>query len=319
MGDGVMSTDHSPDNQPEATVVVLAYNSERVMEGCLDALARTRGVGIEVICVDNASRDASHQIAEAHPATTLAIRLDKNLGYSGGNNVGWRRGTAPIVVFINPDCRVLPDTLRHLLAPLKDPSVGVTGALLYYPNSTAIQHAGGILHPNAMTEHYGLKPEHGTDWHTSKDVDYVTGALIAFHRADLESLGGFDEEYWPAYYEETDLCYRLRKQGKRVCYVAEAIGYHWESPGLTRDSKRFVRTAYRSRLRFIIKNYSLAEILTRFLPFEAKWLAGPYAKGFRLEMIRSYAGALTFALRCMARFSRRSHSSTPRHDGIVPQ
>ncbi|MBI1291075.1 glycosyltransferase [bacterium] len=292
---------------PDATVVVLAYNSERFMEGCLDALARTRGVSIEVICVDNASKDGSHAVAEAHPATTLAIRLEKNLGYSGGNNVGWRRGSAPIVVFINPDCRVLPDTLAKLLAPLRsEPDIAVTGALLYYPNSTAIQHAGGILHPNAMTEHYGVKPDHGTDWHTSRDVDYVTGALIAFRRSDLERLGGFDEEYWPAYYEETDLCYRLKREGKRIRYVADAIGYHWESPGLTRDSKRFVRTAYRSRLRFIIKNYTLGEFLFRFVPFEFRWLTGPFAKGFRLEMIRSYGAALVFALRCLARFSRRS-------------
>jgi GT2 family glycosyltransferase len=293
-----------------ATVVVLAYNSERFMGGCLDALARTRGVELEIICVDNASVDGSHAIAEAHPVRPLAIRLERNLGYSGGNNVGWRKGTAPYVVFINPDCRVMPDTLAQLLRPLADdPMIGATGALLYYPNSDSIQHAGGILHPNGMTEHYGQKPEHGTDWHKSKAVDYVTGALIGFRREDLEKLGGFDEEYWPAYYEETDLCFRLARMGKRAWYVADAVGYHWESPGLTRDSKRFIRTAYRSRLRFIIKNYTLAELFFRFVPFESRWLCGPHARGFRLEILRSYVGALIFAGFCLARFSRRPRQS----------
>jgi GT2 family glycosyltransferase len=297
-------------SQPEVTVVILAYKSADFMTGCLDALARTRGVSLEIIAVDNASSDDSHALAEAHPATTKALRLEKNLGYSGGNNVGWRLGTAPLVVFINPDCRVLPETLAALIAPLRqDPTIAVTGARLYYPNSSRIQHAGGILHPNAMTEHYGFKPDHGTEWHKDRDCDYVTGALIAFRRADLERLDGFDEEYWPAYYEETDLCYRLRKEGRRVRYAADAIAYHWESPGLTRDSKRFTRTAYRCRMRFLIKNYGVADWLFRFLPFEARWLRSRYADGVRLEVLRSYAAGIVFAAYCLLRLSRRPRRS----------
>lgn len=287
-------------------MVVLAYNSESFMQGCLDALARSTGVALEIVCIDNASRDRSHEIAAAHPATTKAIRLEKNLGYSGGNNVGWRAGDAPFVVFINPDCRVLPETLQHLLAPMvADSRIAVTGALLYYPNTTRIQHAGGILHPNAMCEHYGMYRDDAPEFHVSKDVSYVTGALIAFRRGDLERLGGFDEEYWPAYYEETDLCWRLRKKGKTVRYVAEAVAYHWESPGLTKNSARFVRTSYRSRIRFVIKNYSLGEFLGVFVPFETKWFFGPFAKGFRRQTLRSYGSGVLFALYCLCRLSRR--------------
>lgn len=291
---------------PRITVVVLAYNSATFMQGCLDALYRSRAVDLEIICVDNASRDDSHAIAQAHPATTRAVRLEENRGYAGGNNVGWRIGTAPLVVFINPDCHVVPDTLANLVRPLvEEDTIGICGALLYYPNSTEIQHAGGFLHPNAMPEHYGIKPEHGTDWFNTKDVSYVTGALIAFRRADLEELGGFDEEYWPAYFEEADLCWRMRKRGKRVRYVAEAVGYHHESPGLTKNSLRFVRTMYRSRMVFLVKNFTLQDFVTRFIPFEVKWFFGPFARGFRFETLRSYGVGFIFALRCLGRFSRR--------------
>jgi len=294
------------ENQPKITVVVLAYNSEEYMQGCLDALERTRGAAIEVICVDNASHDNSHEIAEKHPATSKAIRSDKNLGYSGGNNLGWRAGSAPFVVFINPDCRVLPDTLAHLVRPMEDdPEIAVCGALLYYPNSRKIQHAGGILHPNGMCEHYGMGQNDSEEFHESKDVRYVTGALIAFQRRDLERLGGFDEEYWPAYYEETDLCRRLLKEGRRIRYVADAIAYHYESPGLEKLSPKFVRTSYRSRMRFVVKNYTLGECLTEFLPFEARWFFGPFAKGYRIATVRSYLSGVAFAVFCLLRFSRR--------------
>lgn len=294
------------DGQLRATVVILAYHSAEFMQGCLDALARSRGVSPEIICVDNNSGDRSHEIAEAHPAVTQAIQSGANLGFSGGNNLGWRAGTAPYVVLINPDCRVQPDTLAHLLAPLRaDPSIAITGARLLYPNSRTVQHAGGILHPNAMCEHYGTGRQDGAEWAEDRDVDYVTGALIAFRRPELEALGGLDEDYWPAYYEETDLCHRVRKAGKRVRYVGKAVAYHYESPALEKHSPRLVRTSYRSRIRFVIKNYSPAELLRDFLPFELKWFVGPFARGFRWQTIRSYVSGFVFALRCLARLSRR--------------
>lgn len=276
------------------------------MQGCLDALERSRGVTLELITVDNASKDNSHAIAEKHPAVTRAIRLEKNLGYSGGNNVGWREGKAPYVVFINPDCRVMPDSLEKLIAPLEQESdIAVTGALLYYPNSRTVQHAGGILHPNGMGEHHGMGKPDAPEYHESKDVDYVTGALIAFRRSDLERLGGFDEEYWPAYYEETDLCWRLRKEGKRIRYVADCVAYHHESPGLEKDSPRFVRTSYRSRMRFVVKNMTVGEFLGGFLPFEWKWFFGPFARGYRVQTLRSYVSGVAFAFKCLFRVSRR--------------
>ncbi len=287
-------------------VVVLAWNSEVYMNGCLDALGKSHGVELEVICVDNNSSDRSHEIAEAHPVTTRAIRSEVNLGCAGGNNLGWREGTAPFVVFINPDCRVQPDALRELVQPLaEDDSIGSTGARLYYPSTRILQHAGGIMHPNAMCEHHGVGKEDDDLSRTSRDVDYVTGALIAFRRADLESLHGFDEELFPAYYEETDLIERLKSRGRRIRYVAEAIAYHHESPGLTKDSARFVRTSYRSRMIFVIKNYKMKRLLTSFLPFEARWFCGPFAKGFRLRTLRSYLFGLSFATRCLMRGSRR--------------
>lgn len=299
---------------PRLTVVVLSYNSARFLAGCLDALGRSRGVELEIICVDNASGDESHAIAEGHPAVAEAIRSERNLGYSGGNNLGWRRGSAPHVVFINPDCHVQPWTLARLVAPLgEDPAVGATGAVLLYPNTRRIQHAGGILHPNAMCEHHHFMEVLDEAGIVDRDCDYVTGALIAFHRADLERLGGFDEDYWPAYYEETDLCLRLRREGRLVRLVAQAVAYHWESPGLTKLSPRFVRTSYRSRIRFVIKNFTIGEFLGGFLPFELRWLAGPFARGFRLATLRSYLSGAGFAFWCLLRLSRhpQQRSSKP--------
>ncbi len=289
-----------------ATVVILSYHSEQFLEGCLEALGRSRGVELEIVCVDNASPDRSHEIAQKHPLVAKAIRSEQNLGFSGGNNLGWREGTAPYVVLINPDCRVQPDALRNLLAPLRDePEVAIVGARLLYPNTNTLQHAGGILHPNGMCEHFGVDRPDGAPWDKDRDVEYVTGALIAFRRGDLEDLGGLDEDYWPAYYEETDLCYRVRRQGRKVRYAAGAVAYHYESPALEKRSARLVRTSYRSRIRFIVKNYGVVEFCRDFLPFEVRWFFGRFARGYRWQTVRSYLSGVLFALRCVARLSRR--------------
>lgn len=293
-------------SNPQISVIVLSYNSEEFLEGCLYALSRSERVKLEIICVDNQSSDRCHEIAENHPSVDKAIRTEENRGCAGGNNIGWRAATKPLVVFINPDCRVEPETLANLVNPMiQDQRVGVCGARLLYPNSRTIQHAGGILHPNAMCEHIGFNQQDSEEFHATREVDYVTGALIAFRRDDLEALGGFDEEYFPAYYEETDLTERVRNRGRTVLYVGAARAYHYESPGLTKNSDRFVRTSYRSRILFVLKNYTLRRFLTQFTPFELSWFFGPFAKGFRGKILRSYGSGAIFLAKCASRLSFR--------------
>lgn len=291
---------------PAVSVVILTYNSAAFLPLCLEELGRSRGVELEVIVVDNNSKDDSAALAQSHPLVNRVIQTGANLGYSGGNNVGWRAAKHPSLVLLNPDCCVTRNAIRQLVQPLlDDPTIGVTGAKLYYPNSRRIQHAGGIRHPNAMSEHRGAFRIDDGLWDTDMDVDYVTGALIGMRRAEMEALGGLDEDFHPAYYEESDLAWRFQLSGRRVRYVASAVGYHWESPGLELNSPRFVRTSYRSRMIWLIKNYSLRQWALEFLPFEWRWFWGPFARGFRRQVLRSYLSGAVFAARCLLRRHRR--------------
>lgn len=294
-----------PESIP-VSVVVLAYNSAGYLPICLEELRRSRGVDLEVIVVDNASSDGSAEIAEASAVVDRVVRCGRNLGCAGGNNAGWRAARRPVVLFLNPDCALDADAARRLAAPLRDdPTIGATGARLYYPNTRTLQHAGGILHPNAMAEHIGMGRQDDGSFGEDRDVDYATGAAFAMRRADLEALGGFDEEFFPAYYEETDLMARLRRSGLRVRYIGGAVGWHHESVGLERESPRLVAMSYRQRIVFAIKNYSAADWLLRFWPFEAKWILGRDARGFRRAWLAAHLRGAVFALRCLSRLSLR--------------
>jgi len=141
---------------PLVSTVVLAWNCEEDLGFCLDALSQSRGVEAEILVVDNSSGDRSAEVAESHPAVSRTIRNLVNLGCAGGNIVGWRAARGRLVVFVNPDCVVDCDALRVLTESLvRESSVGAAGAVLYYPNTTMIQHAGGFVSVNGIAGHKG--------------------------------------------------------------------------------------------------------------------------------------------------------------------
>ena len=274
------------------SIVILTWNSESFVDTCLESISwQTRG-DYELVIVDNASRDKTLERVELSPFGRIVSKVianKENIGYAGGNNVGWRAASGKIIIFLNPDTVVEPRWLEELAGALEhEPQAAVAGCKIFYPNTRTLQHAGGIIHPNGMTTHRGNGEEDRGQYDEICEMDYVTGAAIAVRRDFLESVGGFDEEYFPAYFEESDLCYRARKRGKKVLYVPKAALYHFESPGVVKFSPRFYELYYRMRMRFVLKNFSRWEILTKALPFELRWmLKEPQARGFRLMQLRA--------------------------------
>ena len=274
------------------SIVILTWNSESFVNTCLESISwQTRG-DYELVIVDNASRDKTLERVELSPFRRIVSKVianKENIGCAGGNNVGWRAASGKIIIFLNPDTVVEPRWLEELAGALEhEPQAAVAGCKIFYPNTRTLQHAGGVIHPNGMTTHRGNGEEDRGQYDEICEMDYVTGAAIAVRRDFLESVSGFDEEYFPAYFEESDLCYRARKRGKKVLYVPKAALYHFESPGVVKFSPRFYELYYRMRMRFVLKNFSRWEILTKALPFELRWmLKEPQARGFRLMQLRA--------------------------------
>jgi O-antigen biosynthesis protein len=291
---------------PLVSVIVLCYGSARFIGPCLASLAKSTWQRMDVIVADNASTDDSLAIASS---TAEKLRLNhkllplpRNTGCAGGNNAAWREATGDIVVFLNPDTEVTPRCIAELVTPLlNDSTIGITGAKMYYPDSRTLQHAGGIILPNGMTAHWGIGQEDRGEFDTARDVDYVTGAGFAISRDLLEQLGGFDEEYFPAYYEEVDLCVRARKLGKRVVYCPAAVLTHHESVALGANSPALQRLYARMRVQFCLKNFSVGHLLRWSLPCEMRWmLYEPAARGVRRFQLRAYIANAPFIFRKLA-------------------
>lgn len=262
---------------PTSALVVLLYHSADYIGPCLASIARLEHKPEELIIVDNASSDGSAERAESElnrlGLCGKVLALERNLGCCGGNNVGWRHSSAEVIVFLNPDTEVTPSFLREILVPFVTmPDVGIVGSKIYYPGSHRLQHAGARIFANGRTEHFGAGDEDHGQHDMPRACDYVTGAAIAVRRSILEALGGFDEDFFPAYFEEVDLCTRARRLGWRVLYWPHAVLYHHESVSLGVESERFLRLYHRMRLLYCVKHLSLRQWLTGFMPEEFRTL-----------------------------------------------
>lgn len=258
----------------DVSAIVVTHNSARWTKACLDAvLASSPKVG-QAIVVDNASSDGTTTIANGYSPDVEVVSLRSNTGFAGGANEGARMSHADVLVFLNPDVTVHERTIDALTSAIKGSAeVGVAGGKLLYPDGKTIQHAGGQLsYPLALADHYGYgEPDRG-QCEEPRDADYVTGALMAVRRSVLEEVGYFDEGFYPAYFEETDLCFRVRAAGYRVLYAPDAVATHHESVTTGKNTLTYYHLYHRNRLRFVLKHYTDTQFWQDFLPAELERL-----------------------------------------------
>ena len=143
------------------------------------------------------------------------MELPDNKGFAGGASVGLFMASGDIVATVNPDVRLDPGWMRAVVATLAHDDVGIVGSKILYPDGKTLQHAGGIVHyPLATVDHIGRgETRRRASTIMRKVVSFVTGAALAMRRDVGRHLGFFDEEFFPVYYEDVDLCWRADKEG----------------------------------------------------------------------------------------------------------
>ncbi|MEX2426038.1 MAG: glycosyltransferase family 2 protein [Thermomicrobiaceae bacterium] len=192
--------------QPGWDAIIVNFNGALFLDPCLRALTRMASGPTKIIVVDNASTDDSINELAGWPQADV-LQMGVNLGYAGGANAGAAVSEAPVMVFLNPDVELDSDYGRNLVQNFwTDETLGSAGAKLRFPDSELIQHAGGRVHwPELTTSHIGESEPDTDEVSHPRDVDYVTGAALAVRRSAFDEIGGFDDGYFPAYWEDVDL------------------------------------------------------------------------------------------------------------------
>jgi GT2 family glycosyltransferase/SAM-dependent methyltransferase len=213
---------------PEVSVVVVLWNHAHLTLRCVRALLGQGSASLEIVLLDNASGDETAELL-ARIDGARVLRSDTNEGFLIGCNKAVAASRGRVVLLLNSDAFVRPGALGAALAALDaSPDIGAVGGKLILP-SGRLQEAGSIVWSDASTHGYGrgLPPEAGEAMFR-RDVDYCSGAFLMTPRALWDQLGGFDELFIPAYYEEADYCMRLRDLGYRVVYEPTAEVDHYE-------------------------------------------------------------------------------------------
>jgi GT2 family glycosyltransferase/tetratricopeptide (TPR) repeat protein/glycosyltransferase involved in cell wall biosynthesis len=210
-------------------ISILALNNLALTKQCLESIfANTEG-SYEICVVNQASTDGTREYLDGLGERIAAIHLSRNIGFVGGNNLVMDRYPDRDMVLLNNDTLVERGWLEALEErAASDPAIGIVGAKLLYPDGR-LQEAGGEIFQDGSGRNIGKNDDPDRYiYNVSRDVDYCSGACLFVKRAVLDEIGYLDETFSPAYWEDTDLCFRARKAGWRVVYEPESRVVHLE-------------------------------------------------------------------------------------------
>jgi GT2 family glycosyltransferase len=253
---------------PAISIIVVTRNSAADIGACLRALQELRSdSSYEIVVVDNASQDQSRAIVGEFDHVQL-IAESENWGFAGGVNRGMAAARGRIVALLNPDAKPAQDWLQQIVAPFEDSHVGVVGSKVLGSDGR-LQSVGSDLHsPVLLSAHRGEGQRDDGQYDQLSDVWAVHGAAMAFSRPVWEQLGGFDEGYFPAYWEESDFCERARRAGYRVLVAPRAVVTHHEASATGKYSAEFYFYFHRNRLRYAAKWLDWSTLWQAFRPAE---------------------------------------------------
>jgi GT2 family glycosyltransferase len=214
----------------DASIIVPCYNQiEYTIATILSILDCGSKVSFEIIVSDDCSSLDDYKIIEGLSPIIKVVKPYSNLGFLKNCNFAASHAQGKYLVFVNNDCLPLPGWLDSLIdIGESDPTVGIIGSKLLNADGS-MQDAGGIIWRDASGWNYGrgqnpLAPE----YNYIKEVDYCTGASFCIRKSIWDAIGGFDEHFVPAYYEETDLSFRLREKGYKTVYQPHSVAIHLE-------------------------------------------------------------------------------------------
>jgi GT2 family glycosyltransferase/glycosyltransferase involved in cell wall biosynthesis len=224
-----LSREDGAGSPPDVSIIIPVFAQLAYTLNCLDGLLSHASLySCEIIVVDDASPDRTAKFL-SHLSSIRLHRRRTNGGFIAACNDGAAKSRGRYVVLLNNDTRPLPGWLDELIGSFVHfPNAGLVGSKLLYPDGT-LQEAGGIVWRDGTAWNYGRgsDPNQPRFCH-ARQVDYVSGASIAVPLNLWKQLGGLDPFYAPAYYEDTDLAFRVRAQGHQVWYQPVSRAIHFE-------------------------------------------------------------------------------------------
>ena len=316
---------------PLVSIVIPVHNNLPLTYHCIASLiVASDRPGFEVIVVDDKSSDETTQI-EDFVENIHYVRNEDNLGFLLSSQRGADYASGKYIVFLNNDTEVTSGWLDEMLDVFERfENVGAVGSKLIYPNGK-LQEAGGIVWGSGKPWNIGngQNAEHPM-YNYTRQVDYLSGASLMVSRQAWDSVGGFSEELAPAYYEDTDLAFKIREAGYRTFYCPFSTVVHFEGMSNGRDTnagiKRFQSVnapKFRAKWRHAYKHngsegQNLSLHMDRNVDFRALVIdhstprpdqdAGSYAATQEISLLQELGCKITFIPNNLAHMGKHTES-----------
>ncbi|MBJ2156941.1 glycosyltransferase [Variovorax sp. IB41] len=252
---------------PKVSIIIPVYGQAHFALNCLDSLARLQSrYSIEVIVADDASPASSQTEALGGIPWIRYERRAANGGFLECCNWAVAQARGEFVVLLNSDTRVAAGWLDELVAAFDlFPKAGMVGSKLFNADGT-LQEAGGIFWRDGSAHNYGRNADPNLPQYCfARQADFISGASIAVRKTVWNELGGFDPEYKPAYCEDADLAFRLRRAGYEVWFVPTSRAVHYEGITHGRDTTKGIKAYQVTNLQKLAKRFS-AELTEHPIP-----------------------------------------------------
>ncbi|MDJ0674197.1 MAG: glycosyltransferase family 2 protein [Calothrix sp. MO_167.B42] len=268
------------------SIILVNYNGADVLLDCLNSIEKfIPKHNLDIIVVDNASQDDSRKlIADKFPHIHL-IKLPENRGFGAGNNAGASIATGEFLLLLNTDTILTENILPHLIDLMyTNPQIGIVGPkLLNADGSFQVSFAHTI---SIQGEYQTLKLHQAAknpsqlkiieqQYQDIQEVDVVVGAALLIRSSLFQALGGFDENFF-MYFEESDLCQRVRNQGYKIVYTPHVSLIHLKGYSTQQAASPMAIEYRRSQMYYYYKHRpSVEQLLVRvylFVKFLFEWL-----------------------------------------------
>jgi GT2 family glycosyltransferase len=279
---------------PIGSVIVVCYNSAQYLEACLQSV--TPSSEWTVILVDNASTDSSVEIGRRIVPKANILRNRQNLGFARAVNQGIQAAATDMCVILNPDVIASPGALEKLAQILKSETAGAVAGQLTcrglpeigftirrFPTLCSIccevLLINRIWPGNPWNRQYRCLD---LDYTRQQEVEQPAGACLAIKRKAWEELGGFDEDFFPVWFEDVDFCRRLRNRSWKILYCPDAVfshsGGHSVNKLPLRDRQLYW---YGNLVRYFYKHHSIVQVM---------WLRTAIVGGLLIRAMLSFFG-----------------------------
>lgn len=294
------------------SIIIVNYNTEDLLRRCLSAVDdRNHQFPIETLVVDNGSRDGSVSMVRRDFPSVRLIENEENMGFARANNIGLEVARGDYILMLNSDTKVLGDALCKLVTFLNShPEAAVVSGRLVYPDFS--DQGVARTFPTPLNALFGRRSiltklfpnnKYSKRYMVSRqnqsgepfEVDWVSGACLMARKTVVEEVGRLDDGFF-MYWEDADLCYRIKQKNWKIYCVPEAVVIHYEGKSsLGKNGSRLIiefnKSVYRYYRKHYIKNFFGLKNLVAVSGLTARTLMLLIANACRSGIIGSKKGA----------------------------